>query len=70
MSIRAFWSMLRRPAPQGTIRLDTGFFDAEVTASDDASPLDQLLGFAGRDPNWRAFSQAAAVTLGASRVGL
>ncbi|MGI8754503.1 MAG: TIGR03086 family metal-binding protein [Acidimicrobiales bacterium] len=31
---------------------DSGFFDAEVAVSDDASPLDKLLGFAGRDPQW------------------
>ena len=33
---------------------DSGFFDAEVSVPDDASPLDQLLGFAGRNPQWRA----------------
>ncbi len=31
---------------------DTGFFDAEVAVAADASPLDKLLGFAGRDPQW------------------
>lgn len=31
---------------------DSGFFDAEVSVDDDASPLDKLLGFAGRDPQW------------------
>lgn len=33
---------------------DSGFFDAEVSVPDDASPLDQLVGFAGRDPQWQA----------------
>lgn len=33
---------------------ESGFFDEEVAVSDDASPLDQLLGFAGRDPQWVA----------------
>ena len=33
---------------------DSGFFDAEVSVPDDAAPLDQLLGFAGRDPQWQA----------------
>jgi len=33
---------------------DSGFFDAEVAVPNDATPLDQLLGFAGRDPQWRA----------------
>ncbi len=31
---------------------DTGFFDEEVAVADDASPLDKLLGFAGRNPTW------------------
>lgn len=33
---------------------DSGFFDAEVAVPDDAPPLDKLLGFAGRDPQWQA----------------
>lgn len=33
---------------------DFGFFDAQVPVSDDALPLDQLLGFVGSDPQWRA----------------
>lgn len=33
---------------------DSGFFETEVAVPDDASPLDKLLGFAGRAPNWRA----------------
>lgn len=31
---------------------DTGFFDEEVPVPEDAPALDQLLGFAGRDPSW------------------
>lgn len=31
---------------------DSGFFDEEVDVGDDASPLDELLGFSGRDPQW------------------
>ncbi len=31
---------------------DSGFFDDEVEVSADASALDRLLGFAGRDPSW------------------
>lgn len=31
---------------------DTGFFDHETPAPDDATPLMQLLCFAGRDPQW------------------
>lgn len=31
---------------------DSGFFDEEVAVPDDATPLDKLLGFAGRDPRW------------------
>ncbi len=31
---------------------DSGFFDEEVAVAHDASPLDALLGFAGRDPRW------------------
>lgn len=33
---------------------DSGFFDAEVTVAHDAPAFDQLLGFAGRDPHWKA----------------
>lgn len=33
---------------------DSGFFDAEVHVAGNAPPLDKLLGFAGRDPQWRA----------------
>lgn len=32
---------------------DSGFFDAEVAVPEDAAALDRLLGFAGRDPQWR-----------------
>ena len=32
---------------------NSGFFDDEVAVADTASALDQLLGFAGRDPAWR-----------------
>ena len=35
---------------------DTGFFDAEVAVATDAGPLDRLLGFAGRNPQWSASS--------------
>lgn len=31
---------------------DSGFFDEEVSVTEDASALDRLLGFAGRDPAW------------------
>ncbi|MFV0524974.1 MAG: TIGR03086 family metal-binding protein [Acidimicrobiales bacterium] len=31
---------------------ESGFFDAEVAVPADSSALDQLLGFAGRDPRW------------------
>ncbi len=31
---------------------DTGFFDQEVEVAQGSSALDQLLGFAGRDPHW------------------
>ncbi len=31
---------------------DSGFFDDEVSVAADASALDRLLGFAGRDPAW------------------
>ena len=31
---------------------ESGFFDAEIDVASDASALDRLLGFAGRDPNW------------------
>jgi uncharacterized protein (TIGR03086 family) len=31
---------------------DSGFFDDEISVAADASALDRLLGFAGRDPAW------------------
>ncbi len=33
---------------------DSGFFDVEVPVPADAAALDKLLGFAGRDPQWKA----------------
>ncbi len=33
---------------------DSGFFDAEVDVPENSSPLDKLLGFAGRNPQWSA----------------
>ena len=37
---------------------DSGFFDAEVAVDDDASALDRLLCFAGRDPAWTQATDA------------
>ena len=32
---------------------DSGFFDVEINVDSDASPLDRLLAYAGRDPGWK-----------------
>ncbi len=58
------WSVTDEAADQARIFLqatvapeyrgeDSGFFGEEVRVADDAPALDRLLGFAGRDPDWR-----------------